>query len=100
MAFVENPELMLKEFALDFTTVADGKTVPFKALLDDDDRYVEQSGTRSKSTDYIITFITAKVTLIRGQVVKQGNRTFKLREPAMKLDDGVFSEAYLEQTAN
>ena len=96
MAFIEDPRPFLNEFAVEFIA----KGVKFKGLLDEDDELIGESSVNSKSAKYVVTYFTADVTLNRGDVVKQGDQTFKVREPSMQLDDGAFSEVYLTKTAS
>lgn len=94
MSFSEEPRHFLNDFGLEF--FAHGAT--FKGLLDEDDELIGESGVTSKSTKFVVTFITADITFKRGDVVTQGAKTYKVREPSMQIDDGVFSEVYLTRT--
>lgn len=100
MTFNEELHHFFNEFAVDFSATLNGKTILFKGLLDEDDELIGESGTNSKSTKYIATCITSEVAFIkRSNEVKQGQDTYKVREPVMKLDDGAFSEVYLTKIA-
>lgn len=94
MTFKEEPQHFFNDFAVDFT--ANGVT--FKGLLDVDDEIIGESGASSKSTKFVVTFITADIALKRNDVVTQGTKTYKVREPSMQFEDGVFSEVYLTRT--
>ena len=93
MNFGSEAEYFLDEFAEDFT--AGG--APFRAIFDSPTDSIELSGIGSNSTQFKLTLATASITLKRGDKVThcETGAVYEVREPAIRFDDGVFSEILL-----
>lgn len=97
MSFGSEAEYYLDEFAEDFT--ANG--VNFRAIFDSPSDSIELSGVGSNSTQFKLTFATASVTLKRHDEIChcETGDIYKVREPATRFDDGVFSEVLVSKVA-
>ncbi len=91
--FASEAAALLDDFAQD--CVSNG--VSFRALLDAQTDFIEQAGVSGVSNDYILTYLSAAVSLSKGALVDTNGSRYKVREPARLVDDGVFSVATLSK---
>lgn len=97
MPFAEDAHLFLAEFSKD--CVSNGTY--FKALVDEDDDFLNGGNHSTSSCQYKLTFVTSDVVLKRGDVIEiihhdgTANERYKTREPAKRYGDGTFSTVAL-----
>lgn len=91
MALVEDTAV----FLADFGVLCSRGATNFTGLLDTPDNDFDVGGMPIQSTEYLLTYRSAAITLVKGDAIVVNGVGFTVRSSDNLLEDGVFSAAKL-----